>query len=112
MRKNSCVARNLPFKMNAKRRISNRRLREYLEELTAIARSITPDVTTRVQIPGHDGQDAWLEIYVPDELEEKIDELVIEHLAKIFMESGCDIGAIVYENSGLAEDASASYART
>jgi len=87
--------------MKTKKTISKRQLQKHLDELVAIARNLTPDVETVVQIPGFEDQHAWLEIYVPDELEEKISDLVSERVLDIFMETGCDIGAIVYEKSYL-----------
>lgn len=89
--------------MKTKKVFSKRQLQKHLEELTAIARNLTPEVETVVQIPGVEGQHAWLEIYVPDELEEQISELVSERVLDIFMETGYDIGALVYEKSRLQQ---------
>jgi hypothetical protein len=85
--------------MKTKKTISKRQLQKYLDELIAIAENITPDVKTVVQIPGVEGQHAWLEIYVPDEIEEQIGDLVSERVLDIFSETGYDIGAIVHGNS-------------
>jgi hypothetical protein len=93
--------------MKSKKPISKRQLQKYLDELIAIAKNLTPDVETAVQIPGVEGQHAWLEIFVPDELEEKISDLVSERVLDIFMETGCDIGAIVYEKSQLQDKTAA-----
>ncbi len=93
--------------MRTKKTVSKRQLQKYLDELIAIAQNLTPDVETAVQIPGVEGQHAWLEIYVPDELEEQISNLVSERVLDIFMETGCDIGAIVYEKSQLQDETAA-----
>lgn len=85
-----------------KKAISRKQLQKHLNELVAVAKTITSDVQSEVQIPGVEGQHAWIKIYVPDELEEKISDLVSERVLDIFMETGCDIGAIVYEKSDLA----------
>jgi hypothetical protein len=94
--------------MKTKKAFSKRQLQKYLDELIAIARNLTPDVETVVQIPGVEDQHAWLEIYVPDELEEQISDLVSERVLDIFMETGYDIGAIVYEKSQLQQTPAAT----
>lgn len=76
---------------------------QYLNELVALAKTITSDVEAAVNIPGVEGQHAWLKIYVPDELEEQISELVSERVLGIFMETGYDIGAVIYEKSELEQ---------
>jgi len=93
--------------MKSKRPVSKKELNKHLEELINLAKSITPDVVHRVQIPGFEGQHAWLEIYVPDEVEEKVDDLIGERANDILLATGYDIGAIVCEKSELAEDAAA-----
>ena len=90
--------------MKTKKIISKRQLQKYLDELIGIAQNLTSEVETIIQIPGVEGQHAWLEIYVPDELEEQISALVSERVLDIFMETGCDIGAIVYEKSQLQDE--------
>ncbi|MGH7455997.1 MAG: hypothetical protein ACRENG_31880, partial [bacterium] len=90
------------------RAISKIQLVRYLNELMALAKTITPDVEAAVTIPGVEGQHAWLEIYVPDELEEQISDLVSERVLDIFMEAGYDIGAIVYEKSQLQQTPAAT----
>jgi hypothetical protein len=83
--------------MKTKKNISKRQLQKYLDELIAIAQNMTSEVETVVQIPGVEGQHAWLEIYVPEKFEEQISDLVSERVLDIFMETGYDIGAIVHE---------------
>jgi hypothetical protein len=85
------------------KRISKKQLQKYINELIALAQSITPDVQAIVHIPGDEGQHAWLKIHVPDELEEQIGDLVSQRAHDIFIETGYDIGAIVYEKSQLQE---------
>lgn len=87
--------------MKTKKSISKMQLQKYLDELVAIAQNLTSDVATAVQIPGVEGQHAWLEIYVPGELDEQISDLVNERVLDIFMETGYDIGAVVHEKSPL-----------
>lgn len=81
------------------RAISKRQLVQYLNELVALAKTITPDVEAEVNIPGVEGQHAWMKMYVREEFEEQIDDLICERVHDIFMETGYDIGAIVYEKS-------------
>lgn len=78
---------------------SKKELRKYLDELIDLAKSVTPDVTTDLIVPGFEEQHAWLTIFVPDEFEEQVDEMVGERVNDIFLETGYDIGAIVYEKS-------------
>jgi len=85
--------------------ISKRRLVQYLNELIALAKTVTIDVEADAHIPGFENQHARLEIYVPDELEEQISDLVSQRTHEIFIESGYDIGAIVFEKSELLETA-------
>lgn len=79
--------------------ISKRRLVDHLNDLVAIAKSITSDVKPIVVIPGVEGQHAWINIFVPDDLADQIDELVAQRAHDIFMTTGYDIGIMVYEKS-------------
>jgi len=87
--------------MKTAKTISKRRLQKYIDELIAVAKNLTPEVETVTQIPGDDGQHAWLEIYVPDELVDQVDDLISERVYDMFVTEGYDIGAIVYEKSQL-----------
>lgn len=89
------------WEMPTIRAISKRRLIQYLNELVALAKTITQDVETDAHIPGDENQHARLTMYVPDEFEEQIDELVIQRVCDIFIETGYDIGVMVYEKSQL-----------
>lgn len=89
--------------MKASKKISQKQLQKYIDELIALAKAATPDVETHFHTPGYEGQHAWLEIYVPDELEEQIDELVSQRAHDIFIDTGYDIGALVYEKSQLLQ---------
>lgn len=88
------------MKKNAK--FSKRQVQQYLNELVALAKTVTPDVEFVSHIPGDEGQHAWLKVYVPDDLEEQIDDLLVERTYDIFNESGYDIAAIAYEKSALS----------
>lgn len=85
--------------MKNKPPISERQLQNYLKELIALAQTVTPEVETIVNIPGDDGQHAWIEIYAPDELVDRIEDLICERADDILIETGCDIGVIVFEKS-------------
>jgi len=85
--------------------ISKRRLVQYLNELIALAKTVTIDVEAEAHVPGFENQHAWLEIYAPDELVDQIGDLVSERAHNIFIEQGYDIGAIVFEKSELLETA-------
>jgi hypothetical protein len=85
------------------KRISKKQLQKYIDELIALAKTVTPDVEAVTEIPGAEELHAWLRIYVPDELEEQIGDLVIQRAHDIFIETGYDIGAIVYEKSQAQE---------
>jgi len=85
-----------------KKNISKKQLQKYLDELVALAKTVTSDVESEVHIPGDDGQHAWLKLYVPDEFEEQIDDLIVERTYDIFNEAGYDIAAIAYEKSRLS----------
>ncbi|MCI0697297.1 hypothetical protein L0337_35495 [candidate division KSB1 bacterium] len=90
--------------MKAKSVISKRQLRKHLDELIALAKSVTPDVQTEILIPGDEGQHAWLKVFVPDELEERVHDLIVERANDIFIETGYDIAAIAYEKSRLQSE--------
>jgi hypothetical protein len=87
------------------KRISKKQLQKYLDELIELAKTVTSDVETVVRIPGLEEQHAWLEIYAPDELAEQIGDLIVQRAHDIFIETGYDIGAIVYEKSQAQEQA-------
>jgi len=91
--------------MKTKTAISKRQLQKYLNELIALAKTITSDLETAIHIPGDEGQHAWLEIYAPDELVDKIGDLVSERAHNIFIDAGYDIGTIVFEKSELLQAA-------
>jgi hypothetical protein len=50
-------------------------------------------------IPGYENQHTRLEVYVPDEFEEQIHDLVIQRAHDIFIETGYDIGVMAFEKS-------------
>ncbi|MGH7493823.1 MAG: hypothetical protein ACREOO_15705 [bacterium] len=79
--------------------LSKKKLVEYLDELITLAKTLTTDVELIAHVPGFDEQHAWLEIYVPDKLEDQIDNLVIERASDIFIETGYDIGVMVLEKT-------------
>ncbi len=85
--------------MSTLKRISKKQLQRHLENLIALAKTVTPEVTAEITTPGNEGQHAWLMLYVPDELEERISEIISEHVYDIFVETGYDIAALVYEQS-------------
>ena len=87
--------------MKTKQTISKRRLQQYINELVAIAKARTNDVAFVSNIPGDEEQHAWLKIYVPDDLADQIDDLIVQRAHDIFIETGYSIGAIVYEKSQL-----------
>ena len=87
--------------MKTKHTISKRRLQQYLNELVAIAKARTADVVFVSNIPGDEEQHAWLKVYVPDELADQLDDLIVQRAHDIFIETGYSIGAIVYEKSQL-----------
>jgi len=89
--------------MKNKQPISERQLQNYLNELIALAKTFTPDVETIIHIPGYEGQYAWIEIYAPDELVDQIEDLVCERADDILIETGYDVGVIVFEKSGSQE---------
>ncbi len=87
--------------MKTTKRISRKQLQKHIDGLIALAKTVTPDVTSEILIPGYDGQHAWLSLYVPDEFDDQIDELVSERVYDIFVNSDYDIGALVYDKSQL-----------
>jgi hypothetical protein len=89
--------------MKNKRPISKRQLQNYLNELVALAKTVTPNIETTVHVPGYEGQNAWIEIYAPDELVDQIEDLVCERADDILIETGYDIGTIVFEKSELQD---------
>lgn len=89
--------------MKTKTTISKKRLQKHLDELIALAKTATPNVEAVIEIPGAEGQHAWLKIYVPDELEEQVDELISQRAHDIFIDTGYDIAALVYEKSPTQE---------
>jgi len=91
--------------MKTKQAISKRRLQQYINELVAIAKARTDDVAFVSNIPGDEEQHAWLKIYVPNDLAEQIDDLVVQRAHDIFIDTGYSIGAIVYEKSQLIDHA-------
>lgn len=84
--------------------ISKGRLVQYLNELVVLAKTVTPEVEPIAYVPGYENQHARLEIYVPEELEEQIDDLVIQRAHDIFMETGYDIGVMTFEKSRLQQE--------
>ncbi len=92
--------------MKLKKTISKKRLEQYTNELIALAKTKTPDVETTLHVPGYEGQLAWMEMYVPDELVDEIEDLVAGRATDILISDGYDIGVIVYEKSEMEQPAS------
>jgi hypothetical protein len=89
--------------MKPQKKISKRRLQQHLNELIALAKTVTSDVEAVIMIPGDDGQHAWLKLYVPDEFVDQVDDLISERVYDIFINAGCDIAALAYEKSLLQQ---------
>lgn len=89
--------------MKPQKSISKKQLQKYVDELVTLAKSVTPEVNTLVQIPGYEDQHAWLEIYVPEEYDDQVQDLVSERANDLFIDTGYDIGVIVHENSRLPQ---------
>ncbi|MEK7729972.1 MAG: hypothetical protein AAB354_16305 [candidate division KSB1 bacterium] len=96
--------------MKSKKNISKKRLQQHIDELVAIAKSVTPDVKVDIQVPGYEDQHAWVEICVPDEMEEQLYDRISQRAHDIFIDTGYDIGALVYEKSQLQENGAATLA--
>lgn len=81
-------------------RIVKHRLKEYVNELTALAKSLSPEVEIgEVLIPGYEELDAWIDIIVPDDREEEISETLSERRSAISYNSGYHIGLGITERS-------------
>lgn len=85
--------------MNATKRPSKTKLQKNIDGIIALAKTLTPDVAVEIQIPGYEGQHAWLALYVPSEFDDQVDELVSQRVYDIFVETGYAIGAQVYEKA-------------
>ena len=80
-------------------------MQQLLDELIALAKTVTSDVEAVITIPGDDGQHAWLKLYVPDEFVDHVDDLISERVYEIFINDGYDIAALAYEKSLLQHTA-------
>ena len=74
-------------------------MQQYLNDLIALAKTVTPDVEPITHIPGDEEQHAWLKLYVPDEFVDQVDDLISERVYDIFINDGYDIAALAYEKS-------------
>ncbi|MCI0690589.1 hypothetical protein L0337_01130 [candidate division KSB1 bacterium] len=98
---NGCAA-NCYYEQMSRRngRFSKRRLQQHISELTSIAKNLAPDIEiTEVLIPGYEDLDAWIDIVVPDEMEEIVSETLSQRRYEIFTEEGYDIGLGITERS-------------
>lgn len=93
--------------MKPKKSISKKRLQQHIDELVAIAKSVTSEVKVDIQIPGYENQHAWVEICVPEEMEEHLYDQISQRAHDIFIDTGYDIGALVYEKSQRHEETNA-----
>jgi hypothetical protein len=81
-------------------RFSKRRLQHHINELTSLAKELTPEAEiTEILIPGYEDLDAWIDIVVPDEKEEIVSETLSQRRYEIFTEEGYDIGLGIIERS-------------
>ncbi len=79
---------------------SKRRLQKYIEELTSLAKNMSPEIEIlETRIPGYEELDAWIDIIVPDENEEEISEILSERRSEISYKSGYHIGLGITERS-------------
>jgi hypothetical protein len=85
--------------MKRQKRVSKERVRKLVDELISLAKTVTPDVTAEVQIPGYEDQHAWRVLYVPSEYDDRIDDLISQRVYEIFVATGYHIGALVYDKS-------------
>jgi len=88
------------MKRHPKVRFSKRRLRQLIDELVGVAKSLCPEAeVVEVKIPGYEELDAMVEIVVPDEKEEEVHEAILHREYEIFMNEGYDIGVHVISRS-------------
>ena len=85
--------------ISTKKKVSKVRLQKHIDSIVALAKTLTPEVAAEIQIPGYEGQHAWLALYVPGEFDDQVDELVSQRVYDIFVETGYAIGAQVYEKA-------------
>lgn len=90
--------------MKPPKSISQKKLQQHIDELIAIAKSVAPDVKVDIQIPGYEDQHAWVEICVPEEVEDQLYDRISQRAHDIFIDTGYDIGALVYEKSDLQNE--------
>ena len=80
--------------------LSKRRLQKYIEELSLLAKSLSPEVEIlETRIPGYEELDAWIDIVVPDDNEKEISEVLSERRSEISYKSGYHIGLGITERS-------------
>ncbi len=81
-------------------RYSKRRLQQYINELTSLAKSITPEAeVVEILIPGYEELDAWIDIVVPDDKEEEVSETLSQRRSEISFKEHYHIGLGITERS-------------
>ncbi|MFN3420155.1 MAG: hypothetical protein ACK40X_00335 [Armatimonadota bacterium] len=81
-------------------RFSKRRLKQLINELIDYAKELCPEAeVVGIKIPGHEELDAVVNIVVPDEKYEEVDDAIAHREHEIFMTEGYDIGVRVLSRS-------------
>ena len=64
-----------------------------------MAKDLCPEAEIRIKIPGYEELDAFIEVVVPDEMVEEVDDRLHELTARIFDEENYWVGVYVVERS-------------
>ncbi|MFN3421004.1 MAG: hypothetical protein ACK40X_04680 [Armatimonadota bacterium] len=80
-------------------RYSQRRLEKLVAEVVSLAKDLCPEAEVYIQIPGYEELDAMIEVVVPDEMVELVDDRLHERTSQIFDEENYWIGVHVVERS-------------
>jgi len=81
----------------------NNRVEKFIAELASLAKDLCSEAEVRISTASLEGEDARMEILVPPEKYEEVDEVVIHRAWEILVDEGYDIVVGVHDREELAE---------
>jgi len=77
--------------------MSRNRLEKFIAELAALAKDICPEAIIKISTNSLEGEDARMEILVPSDAFDAVDEAVVKRADEILDDEGYLIVAMVFE---------------
>lgn len=80
----------------------NNRVEKFIAELVSLAKDISPEAEIEISRASIEGEDAIIQVLVPPDKADEVNEALSHRSYDIFMDEGYDIIVMVYDREELA----------